>query len=186
MNKYKPHLLDHYNNIIIKNLQKKLNYKNIMQVPKIYCIILNIGAGKILQQDSKKISSAINDLSLISGQKPIITKAKKSISSFKIRKGMPLGVKVTLRKYRMYDFLDRLINIALPRVRDFRGLNPNSFDGYGNYAMGIKEHIIFPEIDYDKVKQIWGMNIVICVTSSQDNESRELLREFNFPFLVSK
>ena len=152
-----------------------------MQVPQIDKIVLNMGVGESTQ-DSKKATVAAADLALIAGQKPVITRARKAISNFKVRENMPLGCKVTLRKTRMYEFLDRLVTIALPRVRDFRGLDGKSFDGRGNYAMGIKEHIIFPEINYDKVEQIWGMDIIVCTTAKSDEEARALLKAFNFPF----
>ena len=152
-----------------------------MELPRLDKIVLNMGVGEAVN-DTKKVKSAAEQLELISGQKPVITHARKSIAGFKVREGMPLGVKVTLRKVRMYEFLDRLVNIALPRVRDFRGLNPNAFDGRGNYAMGIKEHIVFPEINYDQIDQVWGMDIVITTTARTDDEARALLKAFNFPF----
>jgi large subunit ribosomal protein L5 len=152
-----------------------------MQVPRLEKVVLNIGVGEAVS-DSKKVKSAANDLGLIAGQQPVITKARKSIAGFKLREGMPVGVKVTLRKNRMYEFLDRLVNIALPRVRDFRGLNPKSFDGRGNYSMGLKEHIVFPEIDYDKVEDVLGMDIIVCTTAENDDEARALLKGLNFPF----
>ena len=178
---YVPRLKTHYDEVVRKQLQEKFQYKNVMQVPALEKIVLNIGVGEAVS-DSKKARTAADDLALIAGQKPVITKAKKSIATFKVREGMPLGVKVTLRRQQMFEFLDRLVTIALPRVRDFRGLNPKSFDGRGNYAMGIKEHIVFPEIEYDKVDQIWGMDVIICTTAPNDDEARELLRAFNFPF----
>jgi len=178
---YVPRLKTHYDEVVRKQLQEKFQYKNVMQVPALEKIVLNIGVGEAVS-DSKKARTAADDLALIAGQKPVITKAKKSIATFKVREGMPLGAKVTLRRQQMFEFLDRLITIALPRVRDFRGLNPKSFDGRGNYAMGIKEHIVFPEIEYDKVDQIWGMDVIICTTAPNDDEARELLRAFNFPF----
>ncbi|WP_428643639.1 50S ribosomal protein L5 [Roseibium sp.] len=178
---YVPRLRTHYDEVVRKQLQEKFQYQNVMQVPQLEKIVLNIGVGEAVG-DSKKARTAADDLALIAGQKPVITKAKKSIATFKVREGMPLGVKVTLRRQQMYEFMDRLINIALPRVRDFRGLNPKSFDGRGNYAMGIKEHIVFPEIEYDKVDQIWGMDVIVCTTAPTDDEARELLRAFNFPF----
>jgi large subunit ribosomal protein L5 len=150
-------------------------------VPTIEKIVLNMGVGEAVS-DSKKVTAAAGDLGLIAGQKPVITRARKAISTFKVRENMPIGAKVTLRKTRMYDFLDRLITIALPRVRDFRGLNPKSFDGRGNYALGIKEHIVFPEIDYDKAESILGMDVIVCTTAKTDEEARALLRAFNFPF----
>ncbi len=152
-----------------------------MMIPKLQKIVLNMGVGEAVG-DSKKIKSAHADLKIIAGQLPLITKAKKSIAGFKVREEMPLGVKVTLRREKMYEFLDRLITIAMPRIRDFRGISPKSFDGRGNYALGIKEHIVFPEIDFDKVDSIWGLDIVICTSANSDEEARELLREFNMPF----
>ena len=168
-----------------QNIRSKLieqfNYKNKHSVPAIDKIVINMGIGEGVA-DRKKVDNAATDLSLITGQKPIVTKARKSIATYKLRDGQAIGCKVTLRKARMYEFLDRLINIALPRVRDFRGLNPKSFDGRGNYSLGIKEHIIFPEIDYDKASDIWGMDITVCTTASTDDEARALLTAFNFPF----
>ncbi|CUA99951.1 50S ribosomal protein L5 [Pannonibacter indicus] len=178
---YVPRLKTHYDEVVRKQLQEKFNYTNPMQIPKLEKIVLNMGVGEAVA-DSKKVRIAADDLALIAGQKPVVTKAAKSIATFKVREGMPLGAKVTLRREQMFEFLDRLITIALPRVRDFRGLNPKSFDGRGNYAMGIKEHIVFPEIEYDKVDQIWGMDVVVCTTANTDEEARELLRAFNFPF----
>ncbi len=178
---YIPRLKTQYLETIRPALLERLKYKNAVQVPQIEKIVLNMGVGEAVA-DSKKIKSAFEDLQAIAGQKPVITKAKTSIATFKLREGMPVGVKVTLRKDRMYEFMDRLVTIALPRVRDFRGLNAKSFDGRGNYAMGLKEHIVFPEIDYDKVDQVWGMDIIVCTTAKTDDEARELLREFNFPF----
>lgn len=176
-----PRLKTQYDSVIRQQLQEKFDYKNPMQVPALEKIVLNIGVGEAVA-DSKKARIAAEDLALIAGQKPVVTKAKKSIATFKVREGMPLGAKVTLRRQQMYEFLDRLITIALPRVRDFRGLNPKSFDGRGNYAMGVKEHIVFPEINYDKVDQIWGMDIIVCTTADTDDEARALLKAFNFPF----
>ena len=178
---YVPRLRTQYEDQIKADLLKEFGYKNVMQLPKLEKIVLNMGVGEAVN-DTKKVKSAAADLEKIAGQKPVITHARKSIAGFKVRENMPLGVKVTLRKQRMYEFLDRLVNIALPRVRDFRGLNPNSFDGRGNYAMGIKEHIIFPEISYDQIEQVWGMDIVVCTTAKTDDEARALLRAFNFPF----
>jgi large subunit ribosomal protein L5 len=152
-----------------------------MQVPRIEKIVLNMGIGEAVN-DRKKVDNAAGDLAMIAGQRPVITRARKSIATYKLRENMPIGAKVTLRGDRMYEFLDRLVTIALPRVKDFRGLNPKSFDGRGNYALGLKEHIVFPEIDYDKVDQIWGMDVIVCTTASNDDEARELLRGFNFPF----
>ncbi len=174
-------LLEEYNNQIKKNLQSKLGLKNIFEVPKLKKIILNMGVGDG-KDDTKLIDKAIDDLTLISGQKAIKTKSKKAISGFKIREGMPLGVKVTLRNKIMYEFLDRLVNIAIPRIRDFRGLNLKSFDGKGNFSMGIKEHVIFPEINFDKVEKIRGMDITICTSAKNNNEALELLKGFNMPF----
>ena len=178
---YIPRLRAQYDETIKANLIKEFGYKNVMQAPKLDKIVLNMGVGEAVS-DTKKVKSAAADLEKIAGQKPVITHARKSIAGFKVREEMPLGVKVTLRKARMYEFLDRLVNIALPRVRDFRGLNPNSFDGRGNYAMGIKEHIIFPEINFDQIDQTWGMDIIVCTTARTDDEARALLKAFNFPF----
>ena len=178
---YTPRLRKLYSDAIRGNMTEKFGYKNPMEVPKIDKVVINMGIGETTA-DSKKAQIAADDLTLIAGQKAQVTHARKSIATFKVREGMPLGAKVTLRGPRMYDFLDRLITIALPRVRDFRGLNPKSFDGRGNFAMGIKEHIVFPEINYDKVDQIWGMDIIVCTTAKTDDEARALLSEFNFPF----
>ena len=174
-------LLELYNNEIREDLKSKLGLKNIFEVPKIKKIILNIGVGEG-KDDSKLIDKALDDLTLISGQKAVKTISKKAISGFKIRAGMPLGVKVTLRNKIMYEFLDRLVNIAIPRIRDFRGLNIKSFDGNGNFSMGIKEHVIFPEINFDKVDKIRGMDITICTSAKNNNEALELLKSFNMPF----
>ena len=163
-------------------LTEEFGYRNSMQVPRIEKVILNMGVGEGVA-DSKKITNAAQEMTLIAGQKPIVTRARKSIAAFKLREGMPIGVKVTLRKERMYEFLDRLINIALPRIRDFRGVSPKSFDGRGNFAMGVREQIIFPEIEYDKVDDIRGMDIVIVTTAKSDAEAKALLRGFDFPFL---
>jgi large subunit ribosomal protein L5 len=178
---YQPRLKTVYNETIRKALLEEFKYENEMQVPRIDKIVLNMGVGEATA-DSKKPSVAAQDLALIAGQKAVVTHARTSIAGFKVRENMPIGAKVTLRKARMYEFLDRLVNIALPRVRDFRGLNPKSFDGRGNYALGIKEHIVFPEVNYDKVDQIWGMDIVVCTTAKTDDEARALLKAFNFPF----
>ena len=178
---YIPRLRTQYDDAIRAGLIKDFGYKNPMQVPKLDKIVLNMGVGEAVN-DTRKVRAAAADLERIAGQKAVITHARKSIAGFKVRENMPLGVKVTLRKTRMYEFLDRLVNIALPRVRDFRGLNPKAFDGMGNYAMGIKEHIIFPEINYDQIDQVWGMDIVICTTAKTDDEARALLKAFNFPF----
>jgi large subunit ribosomal protein L5 len=178
---YTPRLRQRYDEVIRQKLTEEFGYKNPMEVPRLEKIVLNMGVGESTA-DSKKAQIAADDLSMIAGQKAVVTRARKSVATFKVREGMPLGAKVTLRKAQMYEFLDRMINIALPRVRDFRGLNPKSFDGRGNYAMGIKEHIVFPEINYDKVDQIWGMDVIVCTTANSDDEARALLREFNFPF----
>ncbi len=162
-------------------LAEQFGYKNRFQVPTLDKVVINMGIGEGVA-DRKKVDGAAADLALISGQKPVVTKARKSIATYKLRDGQAIGCKVTLRKAQMYEFLDRLINIALPRVRDFRGLNPKSFDGRGNYTLGIKEHIVFPEIDYDKATDIWGMDITVCTTASTDDEARALLTAFNFPF----
>ena len=178
---YIPRLRAQYDETIKSNLIKEFGYKNVMELPRLDKIVLNMGVGEAVN-DTKKVKAAAADLEKIAGQKPVITHARKSIAGFKVRENMPLGVKVTLRKTRMYEFLDRLVNIALPRVRDFRGLNPNAFDGNGNYAMGLKEHIVFPEINYDQIDQVWGMDIVVCTTAKNDDEARALLKAFNFPF----
>jgi large subunit ribosomal protein L5 len=178
---YTPRLKQHYLSNVRTALAEEFKYANPMQVPALDKIVLNMGIGEAVS-DRKKVDSAARDLALIAGQKPVLTKARKSISTFKLRDGMPIGAKVTLRRARMFEFLDRLVTIALPRMKDFRGLNPKSFDGRGNYALGIKEHIVFPEIDYDKVEQVWGMDIIICTTAPSDDEARALLTHFNFPF----
>lgn len=178
---YLPRLRKLYDDVVRSKMIEEFGYSNPMQVPKIEKIVLNMGVGESTA-DSKKASVAAEDLALIAGQKAVITRARKAISTFKVREGMPIGTKVTLRKVRMYEFLDRLVTIALPRVRDFRGLNVKSFDGHGNYAMGIKEHIIFPEINYDRVDTIWGMDIIVCTTAKTDQEAQALLKHFNFPF----
>ena len=180
-NKYIPHMKVQYQEQIVKELKEKFNYTNDMQIPKLDKIVLNMGLGDAVAE-SKKADVAIEALGLIAGQKPVFTKAKKSIANFKLREGMVIGAKVTLRKSRMYDFVDRLITIALPRVRDFRGISAKSFDGNGNYAMGMKEHIVFPEINYDKVDVIRGMDIIICTTANTNEEAKALLTGFNFPF----
>lgn len=177
---YTPRLKAHYLSVVRPALAEKFGYRNLMEMPRLDKVVLNMGVGKATQ-DSKKVTIAAGELSLIAGQKAIITRAKKSIAAFKLREGMPIGVKVTLRRDRMYEFVDRLVNIALPRVRDFRGLNVKSFDGNGNYAMGLREHIVFPEIDYDKVDTFWGLDVVVCTTARTDEEARALLKEFNFP-----
>jgi large subunit ribosomal protein L5 len=176
-----PRLRTQFDQIIRAKLSEEFGYKNKMQVPVIEKIVLNMGIGEGVN-DRKKVDNAASDLSLIAGQKAIITKSRKSIATYKLRDGQAIGCKVTLRRARMYEFLDRLINIALPRVRDFRGLNPKSFDGRGNYSLGIKEHVIFPEIDYDKLTDVWGMDITVCTSARTDDEARALLVAFNFPF----
>jgi len=179
--KYEPRLKKEYVERIRKAMQEQFSYANEMMIPKVDKIVINMGVGEATG-DSKKPTVAAADLAAIAGQKPVITKARNSIAGFKVREFMPIGAKVTLRGARMYEFIDRLVYIALPRVRDFRGLNPKSFDGRGNFAMGIKEHIVFPEINYDKVDQMWGMDIIVCTTARTDDEARALLKEFNFPF----
>ncbi len=176
-----PRLRTEFENVVRKRLAEEFGYKNPMQVPRIAKVVINMGIGEGVN-DRKKVESAAADLALIAGQKAVITKARKSIATFKVREGQPIGCKVTLRKTRMYEFIDRLINIALPRVRDFRGLNPKSFDGRGNFSVGLREHIIFPEIDYDKAADVWGLDITVCTTARTDDEARALLRAFNFPF----
>jgi large subunit ribosomal protein L5 len=179
--KEKPRFQQRYEDNIKKALLEKFGFKNVMQIPKLDKIVINMGVTEATT-DRKAVEAAANDLALIAGQKPVITKAKQSNASFKIREGMALGCKVTLRGAQMYEFLDRLVTIALPRVRDFRGINGKSFDGRGNYAMGIQEHIIFPEIEYDKVDKIRGMDIIICTTAANDDEAKELLKAFDMPF----
>jgi large subunit ribosomal protein L5 len=176
-----PRLRIKFDKEVRAKLTEKFGYKNAMQVPVIDKIVINMGIGEAVA-DRKKVEAAAADLALISGQKAVITKSRKAISTYKLRENQPIGCKVTLRKTRMYEFIDRLINIALPRVRDFRGLNPKSFDGRGNYSLGVKEHIVFPEIDYDKAAEVWGMDITVCTTARTDDEARALLTEFNFPF----
>lgn len=178
---YKPRLKTHYEKVVRDALKVKFGYANPMQIPKLEKIVLNMGVGEATA-DRKKVDNAAADLALIAGQKPVVTRSTKSIATFKVREGMALGTKVTLRGDRMYEFLDRFVTIALPRVKDFRGLNPKSFDGRGNYACGLKEHIVFPEIDYDKVDQVLGMDVIVCTSATTDDEARELLRAFNFPF----
>ena len=174
-------LRDHYNASVRKDLQAQFNYANPMQVPRLTKVVLNMGVGEGTG-DRKKVEAAVGDMTLIAGQKPVVTRAKKSIAGFKLREGMAIGCKVTLRRERMYEFLDRLVNITLPRVRDFRGLSKKSFDGRGNFAMGVKEQIIFPEISYDKVDQIRGLDIIICTTAKNDAEAQALLKAFDMPF----
>ena len=178
---YTPKLRTFYDEVVRPKLIEEFSYKNPMEVPSIEKIVINMGVGEATA-DTKKATTAAADLAQIAGQKPVLTRARKAISNFKLRENQPVGAKVTLRKVRMYEFLDRLVTMALPRVRDFRGLNPKSFDGRGNYAMGIKEHIVFPEINYDRVEQIWGMDIIVCTTAKTDEEARALLKAFNFPF----
>ena len=179
---YVPRFKKRYADVVRPDLMKKFGYTNMLQVPKINKIVLNIGAGEAAV-DGKKIQAAVNDLTAIAGQKVVVTRAKKAIATYKIREGLPIGVKVTLRKDKMYEFLDRLITMALPRVRDFRGLNAKSFDGRGNYAMGLKEHIVFVEIDYDKTETVWGMDIIFNTSAKTDAEARALLEGFQFPFM---
>lgn len=179
--KYVPRMKQHYNEVVRNSLVEAFSYKNQMQVPRLEKIVINMGVGEAVA-DSKKIDSACADLTAVSGQKPVVTRAKRSVANFKLREGMPVGAKVTLRRDRMYEFLDRLVTVALPRVRDFRGLSSRSFDGGGNYALGLKEQIVFPEIDYDKVDTIRGMDIVICTTAKSDEEARVLLKGFDLPF----
>ena len=178
---YVPRFKKRYTETVRPALMKKFGYTNQLQVPKVNKVVLNIGAGEAAA-DSKKIQQAVNDLTAIAGQKAVMTRAKKAIASFKIREGLAIGAKVTLRRERMYEFVDRLVNIALPRVRDFRGVNPKSFDGRGNYAMGLKEHIVFLEIDYDKTESVWGMDIIFNTTAETDEEAKALLEGFQFPF----
>jgi len=180
---YKPRMKAIYEDRIIKAMTDKFGYKNVNEIPRIDKIVLNMGVGEATQ-DKKRVDQAASEMELIAGQKPVVTKAKKSIAQFKLREGMPIGVKVTLRRERMYEFLDRFITIALPRVRDFRGLNPKSFDGRGNYACGIKEQIVFPEINYDRIDKVRGMDVIVTTTAKSDDEARELLRLFGFPFPI--
>ena len=181
MAELQPRLKDQYDRVVRSKLTEQFGYANVMQVPTLDKVVVNMGIGEAVN-DRKKVENAAADLALITGQRPVITSARKSIATYKLREGQSIGCKVTLRKARMYEFLDRLITIALPRVRDFRGLNPKSFDGRGNYTLGIREHIVFPEIDYDKVTDIWGMDITVCTTARTDDEARALLTAFNFPF----
>ncbi|HCM13077.1 MAG TPA: 50S ribosomal protein L5 [Lachnospiraceae bacterium] len=174
-------LKDMYKNEIVAGMTKRFGYKNVMEVPRLNKIVINMGVGDA-KENAKALDAAVKDLEIIAGQKPIITKARKSIANFKLREGMPIGCKVTLRGDKMYEFADRLINLALPRVRDFRGVNPNAFDGRGNYALGIKEQLIFPEIEYDKVDKVRGMDIIFVTTAKSDEEARELLTQFGMPF----
>ena len=179
--RYIPRLKRDYDERIAKAMTEKFGYKNPMQIPRLDKIVLNMGVGEAVQ-DKKKVETAAAELELIAGQKPVITRAKKSIAQFKLREGMPIGVKVTLRGERMYEFLDRLVTIAMPRIRDFRGVNPKSFDGRGNYALGLKEQLIFPEISYDKIDKVRGMDVIVATSARTDDEARELLRLFGFPF----
>ncbi|WP_428029857.1 50S ribosomal protein L5 [Ancylobacter sp.] len=178
---YSPRMKSLYEDVVRKQMIEQFGYKNPMEVPTIDKIVINMGVGEATA-DTKKVTTAAADLALIAGQRPVVTRARNAISNFKLRENQPVGAKVTLRKTRMFEFVDRLVNIALPRVRDFRGLNPKSFDGRGNFALGIKEHIVFPEINYDKVDQMWGMDIIVCTTAKTDEEARALLKAFNFPF----
>jgi large subunit ribosomal protein L5 len=171
----------HYEKVVREEMKKQFGYQNIMQIPRIDKIVLNMGVGEAVN-DRKKVDSAAKDLGRIAGQRAVITRARKSIATYKVRDDMPIGAKVTLRGDRMYEFVDRLVTIALPRVKDFRGLNPKSFDGRGNFAMGLREHIVFPEIDYDQVDEVWGMDVIVCTTAKSDAEARALLSGFNFPF----
>jgi large subunit ribosomal protein L5 len=183
--KYIPRLKRDYDERIVPAMIERFGYKNRFEVPKLEKIVINMGVGEATQ-DKKKVEAAAAEMQAIAGQKPVITKAKKSIAQFKLREGMPIGCKVTLRRERMFEFLDRLVTVALPRVRDFRGLNPKSFDGRGNYAMGLKEQIVFPEINYDQIDKVRGMDIIVTTTAKTDEEARELLRLFNFPFPVAE
>ena len=178
---YKPRLKSHYEKVVREDMTKQFGYKNRLQIPRVEKVVLNMGIGEAVN-DRKKVDSAAKDLAMIAGQRPVVTRARKSIATYKLRDGMPIGAKVTLRGDRMYEFLDRLVTIALPRVKDFRGLNPRSFDGRGNFALGLREHIVFPEINYDDVDEIWGMDVIVCTSAATDEEARALLRGFNFPF----
>ena len=178
---YTPRLKTQYKDVARAALKEEFAYKNDMMIPKLDKIVLNMGVGETVN-DTKKIRSAVADMASIAGQQPVITKAKKSIAGFRVREDMPLGCKVTLRGEKMYEFLDRLVTVAMPRIRDFRGISGKSFDGNGNYAMGLKEHIVFPEIDYDKVDEMWGMDIIVCTTAKTDAEAKSLLKQFNMPF----
>ncbi|MEG3180384.1 50S ribosomal protein L5 [Sphingomonas sp. LT1P40] len=180
---YTPRMRKLYDETIVKAMTEKFGYKNVMEVPSISKIVLNMGVGEATQ-DKKKVDQAASEMELIAGQKPVVTKAKKSIAQFKLREGMAIGCKVTLRRERMYEFLDRFVTIALPRVRDFRGLNPKSFDGRGNYACGLKEQLVFPEISYDRIDKVRGMDVIVTTTAKSDDEARELLRLFGFPFPI--
>ncbi|MET0431508.1 MAG: 50S ribosomal protein L5 [Hyphomicrobium sp.] len=178
---YKPRMKAHYEKVVRDALKEKFGYSNVMQIPRLEKIVINMGVGEAVN-DRKKVDVAASDLALIAGQKPVVTRARKAIATYKLREGMAIGAKVTLRGDRMYEFLDRFVTIALPRVKDFRGLNPKSFDGRGNYATGLKEHLVFPEIDYDKVDNVLGLDVIVCTSAKTDDEARELLKGFNFPF----
>ena len=178
---YKPRMKELYEKVVRDALKQKFGYANVMQIPRIEKIVINMGVGEAVN-DRKKVDTAATDLALIAGQKPVITRARKAIATYKLREGMAIGAKVTLRGDRMYEFLDHFVTIALPRVKDFRGLNPKSFDGRGNYATGLKEHLVFPEIDYDKVDNVLGLDVIVCTSAHTDDEARELLKGFNFPF----
>lgn len=179
---YTPRLKAQYRETIRPAMKEAFGYRNDMQIPRLEKVVLNIGCGAEAVRDSKKIKAAQDDLSLIAGQRAVVTRARKSVAGFRLREGMPVGVKVTMRGDRMYDFLDRLITVALPRVRDFRGVSARAFDGRGNFAMGMKEHIVFPEIDYDKVDEVWGLDIIIATNAATDAEAKALLSHFNMPF----
>jgi large subunit ribosomal protein L5 len=181
---YEPRLKSEYRGRIRTAMKDKFSYSNDMQIPRIDKVVVNMGIGEAVA-DSKKVAAAMKDLAAITGQKPLPTKARTSIAGFKLREGMVIGAKVTLRKDRMYEFLDRLITVALPRVKDFRGLKPTSFDGNGNFALGLREHIVFPEINYDEIDQMWGMDVIVCTTAGTDDEARALLTEFQFPFMTN-
>ena len=181
---YEPRMKSEYRGRIRATMKEKFSYSNDMQIPRLDKIVVNMGIGEAVA-DSKKVAAAMKDLAAITGQKPLPTKARTSIAGFKLREGMVIGAKVTLRKDRMYEFLDRLITVALPRVKDFRGLKPTSFDGNGNYALGLREHIVFPEINYDEIDQMWGMDVIVCTTANTDDEARALLTEFQFPFTTN-
>ncbi len=183
--KYTPRMRQRYDEVVVKAMTEKFGYANRFAVPKVEKITLNMGVGEG-SQDKKKVTIALAEMELIAGQKPVVTKAKKSIAGFKLREGMPIGVKVTLRRQQMYEFMDRLVTIAMPRIRDFRGLNPNSFDGRGNFAMGLKEQIIFPEISYDSIDTVRGMDVIVTTSANTDDEARELLRLFGFPFPIEQ
>jgi large subunit ribosomal protein L5 len=178
---YQPRLRKYYSEVVAPKLIEEFGYKNKMQVPSVTKIVLNMGVGEGVN-DRKKVENAAADLSMIAGQKAVVTRSRKAIATYKLRENQPIGARVTLRKTQMYEFIDRLVTVALPRARDFRGLNPKSFDGRGNFALGIKEHIIFPEINYDKIDQVWGLDVVVCTSAKTDDEARALLRALNFPF----